>query len=398
MRVGIVLKGNAGWIGGLEYIKNVVAAAEKAATDIGKRVDFAILSTGKIPDELAQQVATPVEWVPIAQNVQPQRFGRLRRFFENSSNDRPIDQAVRQAKVDFVYPIDSLSPAVPCRRAAWIPDLQHRAYPEFSSREELIGREKWIGAMLRDAPSVVLSSEAARADFVRHYPAAKNELHVLPFRIRISKGVLDADSRAVVRAYNLPERFMVVSNQFWKHKNHGVVFEAIRIVRAHHPGLVVAMTGALNDYRHPEYSDLCLSTVHKLGINDNVRILGLIPKADQLQLLRASAAVVQPSLFEGWSTIVEEAHCLGKILLLSDIPVHREQMPPLARYFVPQDPEALARLMIDVCETTDAESNSERIEPECLCRYGELFRDFGCRFLELAARSGSMTGGAWRND
>ena len=44
--------------------------------------------------------------------------------------------------------------------------------------------------------------------------------------------------------------------------------------------------------------------------------------------MRQSVAVLQPSLFEGWSTTVEEAKSIGKTILLSDIPVHREQAPP----------------------------------------------------------------------
>lgn len=54
---------------------------------------------------------------------------------------------------------------------------------------------------------------------------------------------------------------------------------------------------------------------------------------------------MQPSLFEGWSSFVEEARALGLPALLSDIPVHREQNPPGAKYFDPHDPEQLAGLL-----------------------------------------------------
>ncbi len=37
-------------------------------------------------------------------------------------------------------------------------------------------------------------------------------------------------------------------------------------------------------------------------------------------------AVVQPSHFEGWSTLVEDAKTLGKPLFVSNLPVHREQL------------------------------------------------------------------------
>jgi hypothetical protein len=37
--------------------------------------------------------------------------------------------------------------------------------------------------------------------------------------------------------------------------------------------------------------------------------------------------------FEGWGISIDEARTVGKRVLLSDIPTHREQDPPLAVYF-----------------------------------------------------------------
>jgi glycosyltransferase involved in cell wall biosynthesis len=56
--------------------------------------------------------------------------------------------------------------------------------------------------------------------------------------------------------------------------------------------------------------------------------------------------VLQPSLFEGWSTSVEEVKSLGKSIIVSDIPVHREQDPSFALYFDPQNPAELAEKLL----------------------------------------------------
>ena len=88
-----------------------------------------------------------------------------------------------------------------------------------------------------------------------------------------------------------------------------------------------------------------LRLIDELGVSDRVRVLGLIPRADAIALIRKAAFVVQPSLFEGWSALVEEARTLGKALVLSDIAIHREQAPPLAQYFPPEDVHALADAM-----------------------------------------------------
>ena len=55
--------------------------------------------------------------------------------------------------------------------------------------------------------------------------------------------------------------------------------------------------------------------------------------------------VIQPSLFEGWGTVVEDAKVLDKTILLSDIPVHQEQKNEKCILFDPHDPVALANLI-----------------------------------------------------
>jgi len=52
--------------------------------------------------------------------------------------------------------------------------------------------------------------------------------------------------------------------------------------------------------------------------------------------------MLNPSLFEGWSTTVEEARSLGVRLVVSDLPVHREQLGSAADFFNPHDPQAIA--------------------------------------------------------
>jgi len=42
-----------------------------------------------------------------------------------------------------------------------------------------------------------------------------------------------------------------------------------------------------------------------------------------LGLMVRSQAMILPSLYEGWSTALEEAKALGKDCLVSDIQVHR---------------------------------------------------------------------------
>lgn len=55
--------------------------------------------------------------------------------------------------------------------------------------------------------------------------------------------------------------------------------------------------------------------------------------------------LVQPSLCEGWGTVLEDAKVLDKTVLLSDIPVHREQKNEKCKLFDPHNPKKLAELI-----------------------------------------------------
>ncbi|MFM8004242.1 MAG: glycosyltransferase, partial [Dolichospermum sp.] len=108
---------------------------------------------------------------------------------------------------------------------------------------------------------------------------------------------------------------------------------------------VIVCTGHIYDHRKPDYIDIILQAIHTYGLANQVYLLGLIPRIDQIQLMRHSLAVIQPSLFEGWSTVVEDARCLGKKMILSDFPVHLEQDPPGSVFFERNSPQELANLI-----------------------------------------------------
>ncbi|RWM80807.1 MAG: glycosyltransferase [Mesorhizobium sp.] len=83
---------------------------------------------------------------------------------------------------------------------------------------------------------------------------------------------------------------------------------------------------------------------HRLG--SHFRHLGLIPYDDVVALIGAADYLLNPSHFEGWSTTVEETKSLGTPMLLSDIPLHREQAPE-SLFFAPDSAEALAQRLLE---------------------------------------------------
>ena len=87
------------------------------------------------------------------------------------------------------------------------------------------------------------------------------------------------------------------------------------------------MTGRTDDQRDPGLYARLMAEAERAGVAGHFRHLGMVPYEDVFGLNAAAEALINPSLFEGWSTTVEEAKALGTRMLLSDVTLHREQAP-----------------------------------------------------------------------
>ncbi len=255
---------------------------------------------------------------------------------------------------------------------AWIPDFQHRHLPSLFDRKGYWKREAGFRAQIMSGRKIMLSSEDARKDCERFYPSSKKRTSVVPFSVSPHPTFLAQDPVQVAREYGLPEHFFYMPNQFWKHKNHTLVIEALSILKREGRDVIVVATGKPEDPRHPNYYETLNSLVISRALGKNFRSLGMVPRKHVSALMRACVALINPSLFEGWSTTVEEAKSLGVPMLLSDLPVHREQAEHCAGFFSVDSAEQLAALMAEqqilpdlsrqMREKTEIEASQERVK------------------------------------
>lgn len=372
--VGLMALGGAGWMGGANYVRGIAAAIRTASPET--RVSF-VCHRQLLNDWRADQ---PL--VPFATNR------TLREFIFDRTPTLPA--AVAREEIDFLYPISYASdffseprflqaPQLGARGwAGWVADFQHRHLPEFFAEKDIAWRDERIALLAEKAPCVVLSSECAASDFRTFYPAHAAKAKVLTF----TTPPLELNEEALATA-EAPPRFLLVCNQFWKHKNHAVIFEALRILRARGVKPLILCTGELVEHRDPEYVAKLRSALDADGLSEQVKLLGLIGREQQIALMRRAVAIIQPSLFEGWSTIVEDARTLGRPCLLSDIAVHREQDPPGARFFDPRAAEALADLIAEAWREWPA-GPDRAAERAAHTRAFSRLAEVGRRFLALA--------------
>jgi glycosyltransferase involved in cell wall biosynthesis len=168
-------------------------------------------------------------------------------------------------------------------------------------------------------------------------------------------------------------------NQFWSSKNHKQVIDALVELRGWGVPATIVCTGKTHDARRPRYFEELMDHCARSGVADQIRVLGVVPYVDTQGLMAHARAVINPSRFEGWSTTVEEARTLQKRILLSDIPVHREQSPPLGRFFPLDDARALATLIGECLAEEAADPVRAAVEAD----YSARLREFGATYLRI---------------
>ncbi len=356
-RVAFLLPGNGqNWIGGSNYLSNLLGAVA-ALPD--RRIETVLLvpPDANETDIRARFPADRLVRTPHVLSRHPWRLaGKLCERL--TGRNLPLEHLLSRHGIDLVshMPPAGTRPRTPT--LSWIADFQERHIPAFFSADELAERAAAHQHAAQAARMIVLSSNDALADLKDIIPEAAGKSRVLQFVSGMKAPEVERSPEALRAAYAIDGPFFHLPNQFWIHKNHRVVIDALALLRARGRDVTVICTGHTSDYRHPDFFASIEAHVAVSGVADLFRVVGLVPYADVAAFLRDSVAVINPSLFEGWSTTVEEAKSSGKRILLSDIGVHREQAPERGRYFDPRNAEALAALMIEALDTHDFDADA----------------------------------------
>lgn len=337
--VGIPFNYDENWIGGTYFVKNLVSSLNLLHDS--RQPDVWLLSHEKSSyDFIREATGYPrLQWLRPAQleggaQTTSRRYRYLGHFVPGFFK--------RKLRFDliFPFPIGRQWPNTAC----WIPDFQDKRLPEFFDAKELAARDRQHREYFENYRHLVFSSAAARADFEHFYPQAKVHRHVLHFAV-FEEARSQGPGDSVLQKYGITDRYFYCPNQFWVHKNHDQVIGAVALLKQSGVDVTVIFSGKEHDYRAPGHTEKLKARVRAEGLDANVRFLGFLPRNDQMVIMRRAICVIQPSLFEGWSTVIEDAKSISQFVLASRIAPNVEQASANIQFFDPADPHALAELM-----------------------------------------------------
>src|SRR6266545_4072801 len=221
----------------------------------------------------------------------------------------PLRRALEVDRLDALhFPLSVMLP--PVRRPPTVTtvlDLQHEEHPEFFGRAELLYRKRVYGWTVRRSRIVVAISERGRA------------VHLAVDHERFFPGAARGD-------------YLLYPARPWPHKNHARLYAAFAHLRREHPRLRLVLTGE-GDFGE---------------VPGGVEVRGRVTTDELVSLYRGAAAVVFPSLYEGFGMPVVEAMACGCPVACANVTSLPEVVGDAARLFDPRDVDDIAAAVDDV--------------------------------------------------
>lgn len=365
-RIGIIYRGGKGWIGGVYYIQNVINALNTLCDEDKPLIDVYSDSQQSF-DDLVNITRYPyLVFVKLKEN-------KLLLFLRKLCKPIAYNLWLRIPYFSFKKEDMFVFPSMqgdPKHLLPWIADFQEKHLPEMFDKKILKGRDRQNKYISEHFKHLVLSSHDCENDLKTFYPNFRCRIHVMHFAVTLpdfSKENIDE----IKERYDITGDYLFCPNQFWKHKNHLFLFKAYHKAKSRGLKLQLICTGQLSDYRNPEYIQEIKEFIKSNNLDKDIKILGFIKREEMLCLIKNAYALVQPSLFEGWSTVVEDSKAVNKFIFLSDLKVHREQIDKNVCFFNPRNEDDLCQKLLTVKPTEEPRN------------YQVNIKEFGQNFLDI---------------
>lgn len=337
MKLALTNIGSKVWIGGTTYLRNFSGTIHnKLKNQISLCL---ILRSQDVNEDIKKNFYKII-------TLKKTWFSMIMNFFSLE-----INKITNKYNIDILFETTEFLGFFCNRKViSWIPDFQHRYYPEYFSFFSYYKREISFRIKLLIRDRILLSSETAKSDCLKFYNVNPKKLYISPFSIDLDPLKYLNKEKYLKEKYNIDQKFFFIPNQFWKHKNHKLIFNFLNKLvyeeEKYNKLPEFIFTGLSLDNRNKNFSDKLLSIMNSNKFKNKVKYLGLVPIEDVYILNANCVALINPSFFEGWSTTVEEAKSLGTKMLLSNIKIHKEQSSN-AFFFDPNSIDSFHKTIFD---------------------------------------------------
>ncbi|MGO8372478.1 glycosyltransferase family 4 protein [Rhizobium ruizarguesonis] len=358
MKIGILLENPIQVGGGFNQAINAIVQLQRI---MGKQHEVVAFTTIKANLQHLKRLGVPAEYLPAAGRLSRIALAVLRRLSRKEIGKawmaNKIENALLKAGMDLAYFVTHSSTPNYFRKLNYITtvlDLCHRddlEFPEVSSDGKFEERERHFSTCLPRAVAVMVASHQLLKSIVVRYGIDEERMIAMPFEPSpFLSEAHSIDRTAVLGNYGLRDGYYFYPAQFWPHKNHIRILEAVSLLK---------QKTAVNSDIHVVFSGADRGNLarikqqaQRLGVSDNVTFLGFVPVDHMRALYEGALAVVMSTYFGPTNLPPLEAWAVGRPLVYS---AHlNEQVGDAALFADANDAEQWADAMLRIRDSAVA--------------------------------------------
>jgi glycosyltransferase involved in cell wall biosynthesis len=336
-KIAFIISPNQNWLGEINYFKSLIGSINSLNESIPIEV---YVFTSKFEKNLVQKKYKKIKFIKTSFLNKSGFLSFIKKILGKlfDGYDPVISFLLKKNSIDI---LSHYKPIKGFKNISWFPDFQHVHYPAFFSKKEILQRNKLYNDYIKNSEILIVSSKSSKKDLIK-FKKEDKKIEILKFVPEINFSKIE-DKKVFEKKLNIRKNYIFTPNQFWVHKNHICIIEALNILKNKGIKIKCILTGSQHDHRNHNHFEKLMKKIELYKLKNQIKYMGVLPYNKIINLLYHATIIINPSLFEGWSTVVEEAKILDKRILLSNIDVHIEQKPKKGLYFNPNDPKYLAQ-------------------------------------------------------
>lgn len=336
-RVGVIVNEFVPEVGGAHNFVQAVANALPFGDSKSEDLEFILLVENQ-KNDLGSEFGIGIRrsrWIE-ARILQAYRYNLGSTILRFLDQINPLSRAIRRNRIDFLFFLGSsaLPTSVPFGVIVW--DVQHRTHPWFPELQPgWNSREELAKLVLPRASIVITGTTVGRDELVSFYGISERNIFILPHPV--PEDVQDFNRASFNRDFTF-----IYPAQFWPHKNHVVILEAMKYLNLKNLlNFKVIFVGA--DKGNLAYIN---ELIDLYELSENIEIKGFVSRAYLLSLYRQVDALVYSSYSGPENLPPLEAFKSSLPVIYADFPGSREQLGTAALFFNPWDHIQLAQVLL----------------------------------------------------
>jgi alpha-1,3-rhamnosyl/mannosyltransferase len=226
-------------------------------------------------------------------------------------------------------------------------DLSLRRYRHTHPKERVWLFEYFIRTRLKYARHMLTISEFIRREIMDEFKVPGSRVSSVPLAPDPLFAPAPPGTVARVRQrYGLPEEYLVFVGSLEPRKNIGLLMDALAVADTDIPLVLAGWQG---------WGDKAwLERIHKGRLKDRILFTGHVPDTDLPAVYTGAAALVYPSLYEGFGLPILEAMACGCPVICSNAASMPEAAGDAALYIDPRDADSLVHAIDTLVPDTGA--------------------------------------------